>query len=149
MTRPALICAALSLAVEVPLAISLSLAGAHSFARYLSNSESVAAVTAHMWRTIDWCYIFYALSTQLATVLLSTVPRWYLYQSLVSNVLYVLPWAVVCQTVALRPENAWTYHGVVFGGSLVFSFFDVLGFLGMWVWWLRKGKLNFDRVRLT
>ena len=66
--------------------IYLSLRGARPFALYLSGSPAVAKITARMWRTLDWCYIFYALSTQLATILLATRPRWYLYQSLVSNI---------------------------------------------------------------
>lgn len=70
-----------------------------------------------MWRTIDWCYIFYAMSTQMATVLLATRPHWYLWQSLVSNLLYVLPWAIVCQTANLDADRAWAYHSFVFGGA--------------------------------
>ncbi|QIW99870.1 hypothetical protein AMS68_005388 [Peltaster fructicola] len=141
ITRPAIIAAGIALIVEIPLAIGLSLAGAQSFAYYLSQSASVAKITAYMWRTIDWCYIFYALSTQLATILLATVPRWYLYQSLVSNIFYVLPWAVVCQTRHLNADNAWTYHALVFGGSLVFSFFDIVVFLVAWSLRLQKGKM--------
>jgi hypothetical protein len=70
-----------------------------------------------MWRTIDWCYIFYALSTQLATLLLASRPRWYLYQSLVSNLCWVLPWAIAVTRVGITPSNAWTYHSIVFGGG--------------------------------
>jgi hypothetical protein len=90
------------------------------------------------------CYIFYGLSIQLATVLLATRPKWYLYQSLVSNFLYVLPWAVVCQVADLNAEDAWTYHSLVFGGSLVFSFFDILLFLVLWAWRLRKGRMRLE-----
>ncbi|OAL35883.1 hypothetical protein AYO20_04789 [Fonsecaea nubica] len=149
ITTPAITATAIALAVEVPLCIFLSLFGCKPFAHYLSDSDSVASITAHMWRTIDWCYIFYALSTELATILLATVPRWYLYQSLVSNMLYVLPWAIVCQTAHLSSTDAWSYHAFVFGGSLVFSFFDVLLFVTLWVWKLRRGTLNFDKVRLV
>lgn len=151
IARPAFVALALALVVEVPLCLSLSLAtnGTASFAFYLSQKHSVAAITAHMWRTIDWCYIFYGASTQIATILLATTPRWYLYQSLVSNLLYVLPWAIVCQVKTLDASNAWTYHGVVFGGSLVFSFTDVCAVVGLWVWLISKGKLNFDKVRLA
>lgn len=135
--------------IEVPLCIFLSFFGCKPFAHYISESDAVAAITAHMWRTIDWCYIFYALSTQLATVLLSTVPRWYLYQSLVSNIFYVLPWAIVCQVANLNASDAWSYHAFVFGGSLVFSFLDVLLFVVLWAWKLGRGTLNFDKVRLA
>lgn len=100
-----------------------------------------------MWKTIDWCYIFYALSTQLATILLATRPPWYLYQSLVSNLCYVLPWAIVVTTIKLNPADAWTYHSLVFGGSLVFSFFDILIFDGLWIWRLLKGKMRLPQIR--
>ena len=56
--------------------IALSVRGAGPFARYLSNSDEVAEITAMMW-SIDWCYISYGVSTQLATILLATETRWY------------------------------------------------------------------------
>jgi Na+-driven multidrug efflux pump len=147
IVKPALISLGLAMVVEVPLAIFLSLWGARSFARYLGGSDEVAEVTAYMWRTIDWCYVFYAASTQLSTILLATRPKWYLYQSLVSNLLYVLPWAIVCQVKALDAGNAWTYHSLVFGGSLVFSFVDVLAVDAVWVWTLVAGKAKLEVFR--
>ena len=128
--------------IEVPLCLAMSFAGAKSFAYYLSGSEEVSRIAARMWRTIDWCYILYAVSTQLAAALVSTRPRWYLYQSLASNILYVLPWAVVCQVVKLNAGDAWTYHSVVFGGSLVFSFFVIIAVDAIWILRLRKGKMS-------
>jgi hypothetical protein len=123
--QPALFSSVTVFAVEPPLCILLATVGCRPFASWLSGSDAVGAITAHMWQTIDWCYIFYALSSQLATILLATKPRWYLYQCLASNLLYVLPWAIVCQVSNLNAGDAWTYHSLVFGGSLVFSFFDV------------------------
>lgn len=38
----------------------------------------------------------------------------YIYQSLASNLLYVLPWAIVCQMGHLHEANAWTYDSLVF-----------------------------------
>jgi Na+-driven multidrug efflux pump len=105
--RPALVSILIALTVEIPLCLFLVLFGARPFARYLSGSDTEAKITAHMWQTIDWCYIFYAMSTQLATILLATRPRWYLYQSLASNLLYVLPWAIVCQVAHLNVNDAW------------------------------------------
>ncbi|RMZ66325.1 hypothetical protein GMOD_00005439 [Pyrenophora seminiperda CCB06] len=145
--RPALILLLIALAIEVPLCIFLSFFGTRPFARYLSNSDAVAKITARMWRTIDWCYIFYAASTQLATILLATRPRWYLYQSLASNLLYVLPWAIVCQVAHLNAGDAWTYHSLVFGGSLVFSFFDILFVDGIWAWTLMTGRVRLEVFR--
>lgn len=145
--RPAVTSAGIALAVEVPVCLFLSFYGCKRFAYYLSESDRVASITAHMWKTIDWCYILYALSTQLATVLLATRPMWYLYQSLASNIFYVLPWAIVCQVVILDASDAWTYHSLVFGGSLVFSFFVVLLTDGFWVWILWKGKMSISALK--
>lgn len=100
-----------------------------------------------MWRTIDWCYIFYAMSTMMAAILLATRPKWYLYQSLASNILYVLPWAIVCQVKELDKANAWTYHSLVFGGSLVFSFIDIAVVDGLWAWSLKKGRARLEILR--
>ncbi|CAD0055653.1 unnamed protein product [Aureobasidium pullulans] len=140
--RPALWSCLIALAVEIPLCIFMSEYGARRFAFYLSESQTVSHITAKMWRTIDWCYIFYALSTQLAAILLATRPRWYLYQSLVSNLLWVMPWAIVVSKAHITPKDAWTYHSIVFGGSLVFSFFDVLVVDLVWAWALLRGKMR-------
>ncbi|KAI0128187.1 hypothetical protein F4776DRAFT_198539 [Hypoxylon sp. NC0597] len=147
IVRPALISLAIALMVEVPFAIFLSLWGIRSFAKYLGQSDDVADITAYMWRSTDWCYVFYAASTQLATILLATQPKWYLYQSLASNLLYVLPWAIVCQVKDLDVSNAWTYHRLVFGGSLVFSFIDVVMVDSLWVWTLMTGKARLETFR--
>jgi Na+-driven multidrug efflux pump len=130
------------LLVEIPLCLLMSFLGAKPFARYLSGSEEVSIIAARMWHTIDWCYILYGVSTQLAAILVSTRPKWYLYQSLASNILYVLPWAIVCQVSKLNANDAWTYHSLVFGGSLVFSFFAVIAVDGVWALRLRRGKMR-------
>ena len=54
VARPAFIATAAVLVVEVPLCIFLALFGCRPFAFWLSNSEAVADITAHMWQTIDW-----------------------------------------------------------------------------------------------
>jgi Na+-driven multidrug efflux pump len=130
------------LLVEIPLCLLMSFLGAKPFARYLSGSEEVSVIAARMWRVIDWCYILHGVSTQLAAILVSTRPKWYLYQSLASNILYVLPWAIVCQVSKLNANDAWTYHSLVFGGSLVFSFFVVIAIDGVWALRLRRGKMR-------
>lgn len=142
ITKPALVSCIVALTVEIPLCIFLAEFGAQPFAFYLSESIPVANIVRKMWKTIDWCYIFYALSTQLATILLATRPRWYLYQSLVSNLFWVLPWAIVVSKIGITESDAWTYHSIVFGGSLVFSFFDVLLFDAVWFWTLLKGRMD-------
>lgn len=147
IVRPALTSCIIVVAIEVPLCIFLAQYGARRFAFYLSQSEPVAIIAEHMWKTIDWCYIFYAVSTQLASILLATRPPWYLYQSLVSNLCWVLPWAIAVTVINLSPNDAWTYHSIVFGGSLVFSFFDVLIFNGLWASRLLRGKMRLPRIR--
>ncbi len=54
IVRPALVSTAIALAIEIPICIFLALFGCRPFARYLSNSDKVADITTHMWRTIDW-----------------------------------------------------------------------------------------------
>ncbi|KAB8304146.1 hypothetical protein EYC80_003566 [Monilinia laxa] len=137
----ALISCCIALLIEGTFCIFLSLWGIKKFSFYLSESSAVAAITEHMWRTIDWCYIFYALTTQLAAILLATVPKWYFVQSLGSNLLWMLPWAVAVGRIHMTAENAWTFHGIIFGGALVFDFVNVGVVLGWWVWALRRGKL--------
>lgn len=144
---PALRSCIIAVAIEVPLCIFLAQYGARRFAFYLSQSEPVALIAEHMWKTIDWCYIFYAVSTQLASILLATRPPWYMYQSLVSNLCWVLPWAIVVTVIDLNPNDAWTYHSIVFGGSLVFSFFDILVFDALWAWRLLRGKMRLSQIR--
>ncbi|GJC78558.1 hypothetical protein ColLi_01396 [Colletotrichum liriopes] len=145
--RPALVSLVIALIIEVPVCLFLTFFGARPFARYLSGSDEVADITAMMWRTIDWCYILYAMSTMLATILLATRPKWYLWQSLASNLLYVLPWAIVCQTANLSADKAWTYHSLVFGGSLVFSFVDICVVVGLWIWTLMTGRMKLEVFR--
>ncbi|RYP60770.1 hypothetical protein DL769_007971 [Monosporascus sp. CRB-8-3] len=142
IVKPATKSLSIALVVEISLCIFLSVFGVRPFAHYLSGSDAVAGVTAYMWRTIDWCYIFYAMSTQLAVVLLATRPKWYLFQSLGSNLFYVLPWAIVCQVAELDASYAWTYHSLVFGGSLVFSFANIVVVDAVRAWRLWKGRLG-------
>lgn len=140
IARPALVSICLAIGFEVPVCLFMSFLGARPFARYLSGSDEIAGLTAHMWKTLDWVYILYAVSIQLAAVLLATRPKWYLLQSLATNLLYVLPWAIVCQVSHLDAQNAWTYHAMVFGGSMVFSFVCTPTVLGLWAWGLISGR---------
>jgi hypothetical protein len=136
--RPALLSAGIALAVEIPLCLIMSFGSAYPFALYVSQNPAVAEITAHMWRTIDWCYIFYALATMGATVLLATKPSWYLAQSLLANIGWVLPWAIVVQVRGLKSGNPWFWHAVVFGGSMVFSTLAVSIVLWFWVRSVRR-----------
>ncbi|GAA5919399.1 hypothetical protein JCM6882_005087 [Rhodosporidiobolus microsporus] len=141
IARPALVSVLLVLSIEIPLCLGLSFGGARPFARYLSASDEVARIVQKMWKTIDWCYIMYAVSTQLATVLLATKPSWYLTQSLAANIFYCLPWAIALGEVDINPDNAWTFHALVFGGSLVVTFCIVLVVDALWAWRVKLGRI--------
>jgi Na+-driven multidrug efflux pump len=134
------------LLIEVPLCLIMSFVGAKPFAYYLSGSEEVSRIAARMWRTVDWCYILYGVTAQLSAILVATRPKWYFYQSLATNLLYVLPWAIVCQVVKLNAGDAWTYHSLVFGGSMVFGFFAVVAMDAAWFLRLKKGKMGLIAV---
>jgi hypothetical protein len=58
----------------------------------------------------------------------------------------VLPWAIVVSKAHITPSDAWTYHSIVFGESLVFSFFDVLIVDFVWVWALLRGKMRLPKI---
>ncbi|XMA18673.1 hypothetical protein WAI453_011464 [Rhynchosporium graminicola] len=116
------------------------------FAFFLSQSEDVAKVTQKMWRTIDWCYIFYALNYQISAILLATTTNWYLIQSLVTNLFWMLPWAIAVTEIGMTPSNAWKYPSIIFGGSLVFSFLNLCVILALWAWFLKKGKVSLASV---
>ncbi|MCJ1284027.1 hypothetical protein MMC26_003358 [Xylographa opegraphella] len=118
-----------------------------AFAYYLSDSTVVAEITQTMWKTIDWTYVFYALDYQLAAILLATSPRWYLYQALGSNLLWMLPWAIVVTKITFPESIAWTYYAIIFGGALVFDFFATTLTLWGWAWRLMTGKLKTDVVQ--
>ncbi|KAH3511110.1 hypothetical protein KXV55_002482 [Aspergillus fumigatus] len=52
--RPAILSAAVALAVEIPLYMFLSIFGCEPFAFFLSKSEAVSKIAERMWQTIDW-----------------------------------------------------------------------------------------------
>jgi putative Ca2+/H+ antiporter (TMEM165/GDT1 family) len=82
------------------------------------------------------------LNYQIAAILLATTTRWYLIQALGSNLLWMLPWAIAVTRVGMTPENAWSYDSIIFGGALVFDFFNVSLVVGIWAWMLTKGKIS-------
>jgi hypothetical protein len=95
--------AGIALAVEVVLCILLSTRLVRPFAHFISNSWEVADTTTEIWRSIDWCYaVGYSVSTLMATVLLATRPTFYLANSLLSNLLWVLPWTIVVACIRDR-----------------------------------------------
>ncbi|OQD93116.1 hypothetical protein PENSOL_c035G05025 [Penicillium solitum] len=142
LIRPALHSCLIALVFETIMCVALSLRGVEAFAYYLSDSTVVAKITQTMWKNIDWTYIFYGLSCQIAAILLATSPRWYLYQSLGSNFLWMLPWAIVATVISLPKSLAWTYYAIIFGGALVFDFVDVGLTAALWAYRLTRGKVG-------
>ncbi|KAK4869898.1 hypothetical protein LT330_005622 [Penicillium expansum] len=142
LIQPALFSCLVALAFETIMCIALSLRGIEAFAHYLSDSTAVAKITQTMWKNIDWTYIFYGLSCQIAAILLATSPRWYLYQSLGSNFLWMLPWAIIVTVISLPNSLAWTYYAIIFGGALVFDFVDVSLTAALWAYRLTRGKVG-------
>ncbi|KAJ1302161.1 hypothetical protein OPQ81_000989 [Rhizoctonia solani] len=141
--RPALVSTFIALVIEIPLCLAFSFGLARPFAQYLSGSDVVAKITTQMWRSIDWCYIMYGTDTQLAAILLATRPKWYLVNSLIVNILWVFPWAVALQVgIPITESSAWKYHSIVFGGSLVMSFFVTIATVAIWAIWLFRGKVK-------
>ena len=54
----------------------------------------------------------------------------------------MLPWAIVMTVVFLSKSLAWTYYAIIFGGALVFDFFDVGITLLIWIYRLSRGKIQ-------
>ena len=55
ISRPAINSALVSLAVEIPICIFLSIWGMKEFAFYISNSERVADIAKKMWQVSSAC----------------------------------------------------------------------------------------------
>ena len=49
----------------------------------------------------------------------------------------------------MTPDNAWRYHSVIFGGALVFDFFNVALVVSLWARMLYKGKVRLAPVTKT
>ncbi|OOO09758.1 hypothetical protein OAory_01055660 [Aspergillus oryzae] len=151
--RPAFTSCGIALVFEVILCIALSIRGIQGFAYYLSGSTVVAQITQRIWKQIDWTYIFYGLNYQLAAILLAASPRWYLYQALASNFLWMLPWAIFATVMSVSKSAAWTYYAIIFGGALVFDFMDFSVTLAIWALRLSRGMrdsfLDISSLRFT
>src|SRR5689334_14267373 len=63
-----------------------------------------------------------------------------------SNLLWMLPWAIVVTKVTFSQADAWTYYSVIFGGVLVFAFINVALVLLLWTWRLTRGKIKVQTV---
>lgn len=68
-----------------------------------------------MWISIDFCSVIFSVGLSLAAILLATEPKWYLIRSVISNVLYNLPWAIalqhitVTQGMVLEPKHKFHF----------------------------------------
>ncbi|KAE8383753.1 hypothetical protein BDV26DRAFT_250731 [Aspergillus bertholletiae] len=145
--RPAFKSCVIALVFEVIMCIALSIRGIRGFAYYLSGSTVVAQITQRIWKQIDWTYIFYGVNYQLAAILLACSPRWYLYQALGSNFLWMLPWAIFATVMTVSQSSAWTYYAIIFGGALVFDFINVSIVLAIWALRLSWGRVELGPSR--
>ncbi|CAG8422351.1 unnamed protein product, partial [Penicillium salamii] len=141
--RPALMSCFIALIFEVVLFAALFVHGIHAFAYYLSGSTNVATISQRMWKARTSKSLQRLLLTYIfAAVLLATSPRWYLYQALGSNLLWMMPWAIVASTMAFPLSLSWTYYAIIFGGANIFSFVVVSVVLFMWLYRLCEGKIK-------
>jgi hypothetical protein len=53
----------------------------------------------------------------------------------------MLPWAIAVTRIGMTPENAWSYDSIIFGGALVFDFFNASLVVAIWAWYLMRGKI--------
>jgi hypothetical protein len=58
----------------------------------------------------------------------------------------MLPWAIAVTRIGMTPENAWSYDSIIFGGALVFDFFNVFLVVAIWAWYLMRGKISLAPV---
>lgn len=131
----------LVIAIEIPLFLLMTFLLIRPFSHYLSASDEVSEVVQKMWRTIDWCYIIYGVSTQLSAILLATRPSMYWWKSFMSNFLWDLPWAIAVTKVGITQDTAWKWHSIIFGGALVGNGIVTVTWIGIWWWLLRRGKV--------
>ncbi|KAF8417641.1 hypothetical protein EV426DRAFT_540196 [Tirmania nivea] len=141
ISLPAFISVLCVIIIEIPLFLLLSFLLIRPFAHYLSDSDPVSDVVQKMWRTIDWCYIIYGVSTQLSAILLATRPEMYWWKSFMSNLFWDLPWAIAVTRIGITEDTAWKWHSIIFGGSLVWNGFVTIAWIGLWGWLLKRGKL--------
>jgi len=141
ISRPAYLAVLCVIVFEIPLLLLFTFRFIRPFARYLSASDPVADVVQKMWRTIDWCYIFYGVSTQLSAILLATRPAMYWWKSFSSNLFWDLPWAIAVTRIGITADTAWRWHSIIFGGSLVWNGLVTIAWIGLWGVLLKRGKV--------
>jgi hypothetical protein len=61
----------------------------------------------------------------------------------------MLPWAIVMTVKRFSEAQAWTFYAIIFGGALVFDFFNVGLVVGLWAWRLNNGSIKVRAVDAT
>jgi len=59
----------------------------------------------------------------------------------------MMPWAIVATVVHMAQAEAWKFYSIIFGGALVFDFFNVSIVLLIWVRQLTRGKVRLGSVQ--
>jgi hypothetical protein len=86
VVRHALYSAAIVFVVEIVLLIVMATGAAYPYAYYLSGDAETAELAATLWKTMDWTYILFVVSVQFATILLATIPWFYLLSARSSSI---------------------------------------------------------------
>ena len=125
-------------------------------ARWLTGGERVATLTIKMWhvsgdrrrrsriaslQTLNWFYALCAIGKQVGSLLLVTTPRFFFYQSIITNIFWLLPWAIAftkLQLEAADERRALTLHAALFGGALTLSFIVTSAAAVIWTLRLKK-----------
>jgi hypothetical protein len=58
----------------------------------------------------------------------------------------MFPWAVAMTVKHFSEAEAWKLYAIIFGGALVFDFFNVGLILGIWSWMLLQGRVKVRAV---
>lgn len=144
IAQPALTSTKYAFAFEIVNGLAIFAISAKPYLDWRSASHAMSSVTGYMRESIGWVYIFYAFSTQLATILLATRPSWYLYQSLIVTVLYTFP-LVLIQKYSLSASQG--FYNSVEAGQLVLGFLLVVAFDVLWAWSLSRGKMRLGAIQ--
>ena len=115
--------------------------GCSGYGRYATESSALKSLLKECKR-IDRGYILYAVSSHVSAILLATIPRWYLYQSLMWNLLWMLPWAIAMTKQNVPEDNVLHFYAIIFGGVQVCAFFIVGAVFFVWAREFMRGRMK-------
>ncbi|KAI9099867.1 hypothetical protein DFS34DRAFT_680246 [Phlyctochytrium arcticum] len=140
LARPGIIALVAILVIELILNTILSAGPIRNLAFYLSSNAPVADLAANMFHSLNWTYILLSASMPLASILLATRVDLWFFSSLVTNLVWLLPWCIFFAAKDASANKAWTYHSVSFAGPMVLGLFVTIAAVGIWTWHLRSKR---------